>query len=108
MIQAWISQMLGPIIGIILVDYFIIRKTKINVKDLYTVGGIYEYNKGYNPAAMISLFASFLIGLLFGDYAFYVGMFVSMIIYYFMMTNVTMKKYDQKIGEEVLFDEEIK
>lgn len=103
-IQSWISQMLGPIIGIMLADYFIIRKCKLNVKDLYTAGGQYEYSKGFNMSAMIALFASFFIGLFFGDYAFFAGSFASVIIYCILMKTVTLKKYNQNIGEEVLFD----
>lgn len=104
MIQNWISQMLGPIIGIMLIDYFIIRKTKVNVHDLFVNDGQYKYGNGYNMSAIVSLFASFGIGLLFGDYGFYVGLVVSMILYYFLMTNVTMKKYPQNPGQEKLFD----
>ena len=58
MIQNWISQMLGPIIGIMLVDYFIIRKTKVNVHDLFINDGQYKYNNGYNISALIALFAA--------------------------------------------------
>ena len=55
-------------------------------------------------SAMISLFASFFIGLFFGDYAFFAGSFASVIIYCILMKTVTLKKYNQNIGEEVLFD----
>lgn len=104
MIQNWISQMLGPIIGIMLVDYFIIRKTKVNVHDLYVNNGQYEYSNGYNISAMIALFASFGIGLLFGDYGFYVSLVLSMVLYYVLMVNFTMKKHPQDIGCEKLLD----
>lgn len=105
-IQSWISQMLGPIIGIILADYFIIRKCKLNVKDLYTFGGQYEYYKGFNISALIALFGAFIIGLFFGDYAFFAGSVASVLIYCVLMKKVTLKKYKQNIGEEVLFDYE--
>lgn len=107
-VQNWISQMLGPIIGIILTDYFLIRKCKINVKDLYTAGGQYEYYKGFNISALIALFGAFFIGLLFGDYAFFAGTFISIIIYYLLMIKFTLKKYNQNIGKEVLLDIEEK
>lgn len=103
-IQSWISQMLGPIIGIMITDYFIIRKCKLNVKDLYTAGGQYEYSNGFNLSAIISLFGAFFIGLLFGDYAFFMGTVVSMLIYYLLMKFITLKKYNQNIGEEIFFD----
>lgn len=106
-VQSWISQMLGPIIGIMLADYFIIRKCKLNVKDLYTAGGQYEYNNGFNISALVALFGAFFIGLLFGDYAFFAGSIASVIIYCALMKSVTLKKHNQNIGQEVLFDPEI-
>ncbi|MCH3973095.1 MAG: cytosine permease [Oscillospiraceae bacterium] len=106
MVQNWISQMLGPIIGILLVDYFIIRKTKVNVKDLYTVGGQYQYTNGFNFSAIISLVLSFLVGLLCGSYAFFAGLACSAVLYTVLMKCFTLKKYDQHIGQEVPFDPE--
>lgn len=106
MVQSMISQMLGPIIGIIIIDYFIIRKTKVNVKDLYIADGQYKYYKGYNLSAIVTLFIAFGAGFISSDYAFYIGMGVSMILYYILMKNYTLKKYNQGIGEEILFDPE--
>lgn len=105
-IQNWISQMLGPIVGIILADYFLIRKCRVNVKDLYKLDGQYKYRNGYNISGLIALFSSFIIGLLFKDYAFFAGSISSVIIYYLLMQKFTLKKYNQNIGEEVLFDPE--
>lgn len=106
-VQSYISQMLGPIIGIILADYFLVRKCKLNVKDLYTFGGQYEYSNGFNMSAIIALFGAFFIGFLFGDYAFFAGSISSVFIYCFLMNKVTLKKYNQNIGEEILFDPNI-
>lgn len=103
-IQSWISQMLGPIIGIILADYFIIRKCKLNVKDLYTAGGQYQYTNGFNMSAIIALFGAFIIGLFFGDYAFFAGCITSVVIYCVLMKFTTLKKYNQNIGDEVFFN----
>lgn len=99
-IQSWISQMLGPIIGIMLADYFIIRKGKLNVKDLYTASGQYQYYKGFNISSIISLFGSFIIGVFFKDYAFFAGSFFSIVIYCILMKTITLKKYNQNIGKE--------
>lgn len=104
-IQSWISQMLGPIIGIMLADYFIIRKAKLNVKDLYTFSGQYQYYKGFNMSGIIALFSSFFIGLFFKDYAFFAGSICSIIIYCVLMKTVTLKKYEQNIGKEEFFDD---
>ena len=47
-IQSNFSTLLGPIIGIMLADYFLVRKCTLNVDDLYNVGGQYQYTRGFN------------------------------------------------------------
>jgi NCS1 family nucleobase:cation symporter-1 len=49
------SALLGPIGGILLVDYYLLRRTQLELADLYRRGGAYEYRSGYNPAALIAL-----------------------------------------------------
>lgn len=51
------SALLGPIGGIILVDYYFLQRTNLNVNALYTTNprGTYYYTGGYNLVAMISL-----------------------------------------------------
>ncbi len=52
--------LLGPIFGIIMVDYFLCRKQHIVVEDLYTDSplGQYHYRRGVNPRAVVSLLIS--------------------------------------------------
>lgn len=54
------SALLGPIAGIVLVDYFIIRRTVLNLDGLYQRHGEYSYSHGYNPKAIIA----FVLGVL--------------------------------------------
>jgi len=54
------SSLLGPIGGIMIVDYFFIRKKQLVVDDLYRHDGIYQYNSGFNRVAIIA----FVIGVL--------------------------------------------
>jgi nucleobase:cation symporter-1, NCS1 family len=54
------SALLGPVAGILLVDYFFIRRCQLNVKDLYSMNGIYRYQNGVNPKAVMAL----LLGVL--------------------------------------------
>jgi nucleobase:cation symporter-1, NCS1 family len=59
-IFAWLigyGALLGPIAGIMIVDYFFIRKRELKVDDLYRRGGEYEYSRGWNWIAMIALAA---------------------------------------------------
>ena len=97
------SALLGPIIGIILVDYFLIRKTKLNVEDLYRSKGIYA---GVNPVAIIALVIGVLpnipgflanVGLYSGtgfivnlyNYAWFIGLGISSLVYYVLMRKHT-------------------
>src|ERR1700692_2217220 len=49
------SGLLGPIAGVMIADYFIVRGRLLNVDDLYRRGGEYEYSNGVNPRALVSL-----------------------------------------------------
>jgi NCS1 family nucleobase:cation symporter-1 len=97
------SALLGPIIGIILVDYFLIRKTELNVEDLYRSKGIYA---GVNPMAIIALVIGVLpnipgflanVGLYSGtgfvvnlyNYAWFIGLGISSLVYYVLMRKST-------------------
>jgi len=52
-----LGALLGPLFGIIMVDYWLIRKQKVNVPDLYRedADGDYQYTRGFNPRAVIAL-----------------------------------------------------
>jgi len=95
------SALLGPVIGIILVDYFLIRKTELNVEDLYRSKGIYA---GFNPVAIVALVIGVLpnipgflanVGLYSGsgfvvnlyNYAWFIGLGISSLVYYVLMRN---------------------
>jgi len=49
------SALLGPIGGILICDYYFIRKRTLHLVDLYTVQGVYSYRKGFNPKAIAAL-----------------------------------------------------
>jgi len=51
------SGLLGPIGGILIADYFLLRSGALEVDDLYRRGGRYEYAGGVNPAALAALAA---------------------------------------------------
>lgn len=99
------SALLGPIGGIMIADYFFIRKETLNVDDLYRHGGQYYYSNGFNMKAVAAL----LIGVLLNvpgfllqikvvgadafpawisnlyHYAWFVGFFVSGFVYWMLM-----------------------
>jgi len=90
------SGFLGPVAGVLLSDYFLLRKRTIAVDDLYLRGGIYEYSKGYNGRAIWALFLGIgvaLVGLLIPalrwlyDYAWFAAFFTSGALYYLLMSD---------------------
>ena len=54
------GTLLGAIAGILLVDYYLVRKSELKVDDLYRRGGEYEYSNGWNLQALIA----FALGVL--------------------------------------------
>ncbi|MDR7270152.1 NCS1 family nucleobase:cation symporter-1 [Pelomonas saccharophila] len=53
------SALLGPVAGILIVDYYLLRKTELAVDELYREGGRYSYRGGWNIAAVIA----FVVGV---------------------------------------------
>jgi len=45
---------LGTIAGVLIADYWFVRRTKLELADLYRPDGVYRYNSGWNPAAVIA------------------------------------------------------
>ncbi|EDM80710.1 NCS1 nucleoside transporter family protein [Plesiocystis pacifica SIR-1] len=48
------SALLGPIGGILIADYFVLRRTRLDLEGLYQKRGPYFYSGGFNPAALIA------------------------------------------------------
>jgi NCS1 family nucleobase:cation symporter-1 len=97
------SGFLGPIAGIFVVDYFLIRGRNLSLDDLYRRGGIYEYSGGVNWKAVVALAAgagTAFIGLVVPglralyDYAWFVGFGVAALLYYFTMAGTEPLRLD--------------
>jgi NCS1 family nucleobase:cation symporter-1 len=50
---------MGPLAGVMVCDYYIVKKRKLDVNELYKDHGIYHYSHGFNWRA----FLAFFIGL---------------------------------------------
>jgi NCS1 family nucleobase:cation symporter-1 len=57
------SALLGAIGGVLIADYYVIRKTKLDLAKLYQKDGPYWYAGGWNPRALIALAAGILPNL---------------------------------------------
>jgi nucleobase:cation symporter-1, NCS1 family len=49
------SGLLGPIAGVMVCDYWVLRKTELEVDELYQEHGRYRFLNGYNPWALLAL-----------------------------------------------------
>lgn len=88
------SGFLGPIAGVLICDYFLIRRKVIVAEDLYQRNGTYEYSSGVNWKAIAALAIGCgvaFVGLLYSplralyDYAWFVGFGVSFVTYSALM-----------------------
>lgn len=94
-ILLYISAGLGPIVGIMVSDYYLIRKRELNIEELYTSDGQYKYWNNVNPAAMIVYIGSAVAGILIPDFAFFAAMLVSIVAYYVLMKYWIIDAYPQ-------------
>ncbi|MET7530637.1 NCS1 family nucleobase:cation symporter-1 [Streptomyces goshikiensis] len=53
-----VGGLLGTVAGILIADYWVVRRTRLSLPDLYRAGGPYWYRGGWNPKAL----AAFLVG----------------------------------------------
>jgi len=88
------SGLLGPIAGIMIADYFVVRSRKLDLPALYRRGGAYEYSRGFNWRAMVALGLGVLVALVglllpalrwLYDYAWFVGFLISAVAYCVLM-----------------------
>jgi nucleobase:cation symporter-1, NCS1 family len=88
------AAFLGPVAGIMICDYFVIRRRTLLLDDLYLRNGAYEYSGGFNWSALAALAlgaGTALIGLVVPtlrplyDYSWFVGFAVSFVAYYALM-----------------------
>ncbi len=101
------SSLLGPVGGILIADYYFIRRQQLQLNELYSHQGQYGFRNGFNSAAIVALLAGVLpnipgfllqIKLISATafpvwvsnlyhYAWFVGFFLSGIIYMLLMRN---------------------
>jgi NCS1 family nucleobase:cation symporter-1 len=115
------SSLLGPVGGIMIADYYFIRRQQLSTADLYKVNGQYTFKNGFNYCAVIALLLGvapnipgFLttIKVIAADavpgwishlynYAWFVGFFISGFTYMFMM-----RKYKPLVSDSFTAKEE--
>ena len=88
----------GPLLGVIVVDYYLIKKSSLSNKDLYSAESesVYYYSNGWHIKALYSVILGFIfsastiwnINLMFlQSYAWIIGAFVSSLVYYLLASK---------------------
>ncbi|HEX8462694.1 MAG TPA: NCS1 family nucleobase:cation symporter-1 [Segetibacter sp.] len=113
------AGLLGPIGGIMIADYYFIRKQKLDVNELFSLTGIYRYKNGFNNRAILALLLGIVlnipgflttIGALSKDtfplwlehiynYAWFVGFGISAISYTLVMKNSKIQEVSKDYNE---------
>lgn len=91
----FVSGLLGPVLGILIADYYFIRKKTLALAELYKEEGAYAYGKtGFNKAAMIALFSGIFLALIgywvpqlnfLYTLSWFTGFIISFVLYYILM-----------------------
>ena len=91
------AAVLGPVAGLMICDYFLIRRQTLAVDELYVRGGRYEYGNGFNFRALAALIIGTAVALMglavpslrfLYDYSWFVGFAVAFGLYWQLMRSV--------------------
>ncbi|CAM3963545.1 NCS1 family transporter [Saccharibacillus endophyticus] len=88
------SAFLGPIVAILLVEYYILRKQKVDAAELYREDGAF---KGYNPSAILAMLIGAGAAFLLVDIGWIIG-FVTAGIAYLLLSKFAFKGSSFKKG----------
>jgi NCS1 family nucleobase:cation symporter-1 len=98
-IYGWLvgySGSVGSIGGVLIVDYWILRRTELDLRALYTPDGAYRYTNGWNIPAVVATLTGTVVALLGAlwppmrpvyDWSWFIGLGVSGGIYWTMMRS---------------------
>jgi NCS1 family nucleobase:cation symporter-1 len=103
-----LGAFIGPLFGVLLCDFYLIRKQKIVVDDLFTMSETanYWYKGGYNPVAVVATVVGAILamlpvllgGMVWGmagasQYSWFIGCGVSFALYYVLAAHSPWKMW---------------
>lgn len=76
------AAFLGPILGIMVSDYWVVRKQRLSVEDLYADrGGAYWFRSGFSLAGYMTLIVASAVSLIFLNVSWFVGMPLAFVLH---------------------------
>ncbi len=91
----YFGSFLSALAGIMLCDYYVIRRRRINVQDLYKKDGQYRYHGGVNIVGMVSWILGTVAANIGSDYGYLFGVPTGFLVYYVLMKVWYLKKFPQ-------------
>tara|TARA_B100000963_G_scaffold39718_1_gene29506 strand:+ start:148 stop:1605 length:1458 start_codon:yes stop_codon:yes gene_type:complete len=91
-----LGSLFGPLFGIMIVDFYLIKKNNLNNKDIYSLekNGIYYYTGGWHIKGAYSLILGFIFAastiwnsnlMFLQSYSWIIGAFISGLVYYLLV-----------------------
>ncbi len=89
------ASFFGPIVGVVIIDFYLIKDADLSNKDLYSSENksIYYYSKGWHIKAVYSVFLGFIFSastiwnmnmMFLQSYAWIIGLIISSVTYYLL------------------------
>ncbi|MFC9436175.1 NCS1 family nucleobase:cation symporter-1 [Nocardia sp. NPDC057030] len=96
-----LGAFIGPLFGVLIADYYLVRKQHVVVDDLFTLSktGSYWYSKGYNPAAVLATAIGAVVAVIpvlakdvagmytAAQYSWFIGCALGFAVYYVLATR---------------------
>ena len=93
-----IGSFFGPFFGIMTVDYYLIKKSNLNNKDIFSLdkNGAYFYSNGWHIKGIFSLFIGFIFAastiwnsnlMFLQSFSWIIGAFISSLTYYLLTSK---------------------
>lgn len=113
-----LGAFIGPLFGILIADYYLVRKQKVIVDELFSMSptGTYWYSKGYNPAAVIATVVGAVVAMVpvlgkdltgmytAAQYSWFIGCGLGFAVYYLLATRTSLAVRNASSPDTVTVD----
>jgi len=93
-----LGSFFGPLFGVMVVDYYLVKKSNLDNKDIFTLNndGLYFYSRGWHIKAIYALILGFIFSVStiwneslmnFQSYSWVIGAFISSLTYYLLTSR---------------------
>ena len=95
---AALGAVLGPLFGIIIADYYLLRKQKVQVSELFKANGMHSFKNGWNMRAVITFVVTSIPSIIvavvplswckfLSPFSWFIGAVLSFIVHYYVSRN---------------------